>query len=641
MLKVYKRSSVDWDRARELLEEGSGAAGRVRHTLESLSDESREAMLTAAAVAGGWTRMTIWVIVGASLAVVLAATVLAAIVHRFLLQAADRRRLALFVERNPNPVLRLDGLGRVEFGNPSAAALAADLCGGGDALGELLPPNMGPHLRGAASADGTTVRLEHSLRDTDLSVELHYIDELDIHHAYLTDVTAERAARTRVEYLAFNDRLTGLPNWESLERDISRRLAEAAKPDDVYLAILKIDGWRTIVQSFGARESDVLLTHVAQALREAFEARRSDTRVYRIEGDTFAMLVPSDQAGGPAHEWLVDTLRRLADAPLHVEAQRLFITFGAGGAYGQMDDHAESLSRKASVALSEANRAGPGTARLFVKALDEKGKSRLALQADLQSAIGGNELFLVYQPQFEIASMRLVGAEALIRWNHPVRGLVSPGEFMPLAEQSALILPIGRWVMRTAAEQVQQFHARGLGEVSVAVNVSARQFADPDFLADLRTILDETGVDPGALELEITEGVAMLDTARTIVVLETIRDWGLRLSIDDFGTGFSSLSYLKRMPLDKLKIDQSFVRGLPGVAEDCAIAQAVIDLGHRMKLRIVAEGVETPEQLAWLRSRGCDVVQGYLTGRPSLPEDLVKAALSWQTADRPMRASAT
>lgn len=156
-----------------------------------------------------------------------------------------------------------------------------------------------------------------------------------------------------------------------------------------------------------------------------------------------------------------------------------------------------------------------------------------------------------------------------------------------------------------------------------------------------RTILDETGVDPGALELEITEGVAMLDTARTIAVLETIRNWGLRLSIDDFGTGFSSLSYLKRMPLDKLKIDQSFVRGLPGVAEDCAIAQAVIDLGHRMKLRIVAEGVETPEQLAWLKARGCDVVQGYLTGRPSLPEDLVKAALSWQTADRPLRASAT
>lgn len=625
VLRNYATSPVDWDRARALLEESSRTAGVVRRILEEMSAESRDAMLAATSVASAKTRSTIRVILGASLAVLVAAAVLAVMVHRFLLQAADRRRLALFVERNPNPVLRLDGTGQLEFANPSAFGLA-------DRLGipechprGLLPDAVGEHLVAIALGGGMPVRLEHRIRDTHLSIELHYIDEFDIYHAYLTDITTEHAARLHIEYIAFNDRLTGLPNRSSLERDLAALLAVPGTVS-VSLLIANIDNWRSVVQSIGANKSDALLGHIGHRLREAYACVANVHGPYRVDGDTFAVIqspVPDAEIWRSA---LATGLRRVSEVPLEVESQRVVLTLSAGIAHGDPGEHIESLSGKASAALAEANRLGPGTITAFVRDLDTRGRERLELHAALQGAVARGELFLLFQPQFDAESMQLVGAEALLRWNHPERGLVSPAEFMPLAEESALILPIGRWVVRTAAEHVRYFHSQGIKGISIAVNVSARQFSDPDFLEDIRAVLDETGIDPGSMELEITESVAMHDMARTVRVMETIRSWGLTLSIDDFGTGFSSLSYLKRLPLHKLKIDQSFVRGLPDMAEDRAIAQAVIELAHRMRLRVVAEGVETPEQLDWLRSHGCDVVQGYLTGRPGSHESLVEIA---------------
>jgi EAL domain-containing protein (putative c-di-GMP-specific phosphodiesterase class I) len=256
---------------------------------------------------------------------------------------------------------------------------------------------------------------------------------------------------------------------------------------------------------------------------------------------------------------------------------------------------------------------------------------RLALEGKLRRALERGEFSLHYQPQVDLRTNRIFGCEALIRWNQPELGMVSPATFIPLAEETGLIVPIGEWVVRTACLQSMAWQNDGLPAVTVVVNISARQFREKNLLQTVAKILTETGLDPTQLELEVTEGVIMHDAQRVIAVLQAFRDMGVRLSVDDFGTGYSSLSYLKRFPVNRLKIDQSFVRDITTNADDAAIAQAVITLGHTMNLRVIAEGVETTEQLAFLRRNHCDEVQGYLFGKPMPADEFEKLLQSGRT----------
>jgi EAL domain-containing protein (putative c-di-GMP-specific phosphodiesterase class I) len=256
---------------------------------------------------------------------------------------------------------------------------------------------------------------------------------------------------------------------------------------------------------------------------------------------------------------------------------------------------------------------------------------RQALETKLRRALEHGEFSLHYQPQVDLGSNRIFGCEALIRWNQPELGMVGPVKFIPLAEETGLIVPIGEWVVRTACRQCKAWQDAGLPAVTVAVNISARQFREKNLLRVIADILAETGVDPARLELEVTESVIMQDAQHVIATLQAFRDMGVKLSVDDFGTGYSSLSYLKRFPVDRLKIDQSFVRDITTNADDTAIAQAVITLGHTMNLRVIAEGVETPEQLAFLRRNRCDEMQGYLFGKPMPGDEFGKLLQSGRT----------
>jgi EAL domain-containing protein (putative c-di-GMP-specific phosphodiesterase class I) len=287
--------------------------------------------------------------------------------------------------------------------------------------------------------------------------------------------------------------------------------------------------------------------------------------------------------------------------------------------------------KRAELAMYRAKESGRNAYQLYTADLQTRVTERMALEGMLRRALERGEFLLHYQPQVDLRTNRIFGCEALIRWNQSDLGMIGPGTFIPLAEETGLIVPIGEWVVRTACLQTKAWQLAGLPVVTVAVNISARQFRDKTFLHTIKRILTETALDPAQLELEVTESVIMHDAQNVIADLQAFREMGIKLSVDDFGTGYSSLSYLKRFPVDRLKIDQSFVRDITANADDAAIAQAVITLGHTLNLRVIAEGVETPQQLAFLRSNHCDEMQGYLFGKPMPAEEFAKLLQSGRT----------
>jgi EAL domain-containing protein (putative c-di-GMP-specific phosphodiesterase class I) len=304
------------------------------------------------------------------------------------------------------------------------------------------------------------------------------------------------------------------------------------------------------------------------------------------------------------------------------------VTTSLGVSVYPADGHdAETLVRNADSAMYRAKEQGGDTCQLYTPAMNARAVERLALESRLRQALANNELELHFQPFIDLRTAELVGAEALLRWRHPDLGLVSPREFIPLAELSGLIVPIGEWVLRKACEEARKWHENGFGDMTVSVNLSSRQFQQADLMRQVRTALEESGLDPGSLDLEITESNAMQNAEHSIHTLWGLKKHGVRISMDDFGTGYSSLNYLKRFPIDRIKLDQSFVRDLPVDKDDAAIAMAVIAMGRSLELTVIAEGVETEEQLEFLRTHQCDQLQGFLLSTP-LPAEAFQEFLA-------------
>jgi diguanylate cyclase (GGDEF)-like protein len=393
--------------------------------------------------------------------------------------------------------------------------------------------------------------------------------------------------------------------------------------------MLDVDGFTNVNLSMGHGVGDSLLTAVAQRLQGV--VRESDI-VARMDGDEFAIL-----CGGPVTAEGVDLLvRRIVEA-----MARPFAVGGNKGGKGEVtlgisigvtmfptdDGDVEQLIQNATSAQCAVQASGGNGYRFFSTELNARLQHRMSTEADLRRALERGQLALHYQPKVDVASGRVRGFEALLRWHHPERGLVSPAEFIPIAEETGLIVPIGEWVLRRACTQVAEWRDAGLPVVTTSVNLSARQFKHADLVSVVRAVLAETALDPTLLELEVTESLLMEDTGRTVVTLQALREHGVTISLDDFGTGYSSLGYLTRFPIDAIKLDKSFVRDVVTDRQNGAITTAVIDLGHSLGLDVVAEGVETREQFDYLAQRSCDVVQGFLFGRP-VPAAEVPAVLA-------------
>ncbi len=441
-------------------------------------------------------------------------------------------------------------------------------------------------------------------------------------------------AKQELKFLALHDGLTKLPN-RTLLADRLEQEVQNAQREQIRFTVLSmdVDGFRQINDAYGMATGDKLLLEIADRLRGSLRSR--DT-LARLGGDEFVVLADTQQPADAVQlaEKLLDVVRQ----PVVVDTHELRVSMSIGIAiYDGREPLPSDVLRNADAAMNHAMALGHNCYVFFESSMSDDAQKQLQMAQDLRRAEERHELVLHYQPKYSTEDAQMIGAEALLRWQHPQRGLVPPGDFIPLAEKTGLIFQIGAWVLDEACRQMRQWQDAGHWTWTISVNLSALQFNDPDLIDLVRNSLERYRLQPQCLTLEITESTAMHDVNTSLAILQQLDQMGVRISIDDFGTGYSSLLYLKRLPASELKIDRGFVRDLMHDTEDAAIISAIVALGRALNLRIVAEGVETQEQQQFLKQLGCSSLQGFLLGRP-MPPDEFERAVSWREAgDRAMK----
>ncbi len=435
------------------------------------------------------------------------------------------------------------------------------------------------------------------------------------------------AEKTReLSHQALHDALTGLPNRALVLDRAEQMLARTARTPGMVAGALfvDVDGFKHVNDNLGHAAGDILLRTIGERLQAA--VRDQDT-VGRLGGDEFVVLVESSAEESTA-DILADRLVQALRDPVELDsnAAGIAVTVSIGVAVGQYSTP-DGLLRDADLALYAAKAAGRDRYSLFDASMHADVEGRVALELDLAEALEREQFFLLYQPIFDLASGRIEGVEALLRWRHPIRGIVAPDEFIPLAEESGMIVPIGRWVLTEACRQARAWSGEGGRPIGMSVNVSAYQLGREDFAEDVRQALGESGLDPAALMIEITETTVMRDVGASCDHLREIKELGVSIAVDDFGTGYASLSQLQKMPADILKVDRSFVSALEGGEQSRDLLQAILGVGHSMSLKVIAEGVETEEQLRTIMDMGCEMAQGFLMGRPG-PAEVIEGLLA-------------
>lgn len=436
------------------------------------------------------------------------------------------------------------------------------------------------------------------------------------------DVSEAHAMTMRMTHLAQHDFLTGLPNRVLLTDRLSQALALARRNDTMgALLFVDLDRFKQVNDSLGHEAGDELLKQVAGRLKSC--VREVDT-VCRQGGDEFVVLLDSLRDASDAGQ-IADKILAACALPYELGSHVAHVGASVGiSLFPDDGDDVDTLSRNADAAMYYAKQMGRQNFQYYAPAMDARAREHFTMENELRRALRDNELILHYQPLYDTSGGNLIGCEALLRWQHPQRGLVQPGDFLPLIENSALNVPVNQWVLREACRQVQAWRAAGLDAPPVSVNLSGAQFKRADFLPSVAEALRHSGLEPRYLNLELTENIVMHDADANIDILRELKSLGVQVSIDDFGIGYSNFGHLRRLPIDVLKIDKSFVRDLPGDANCAEITSAIIGLGKTLRLRVVAEGVETGEQLDFLRARGCDAVQGYHYSRPLAARDFAQ-----------------
>jgi len=464
----------------------------------------------------------------------------------------------------------------------------------------------------------------------------NYRGEISHYVSIFADITEHKQTEEHMRHLAHYDALTNLPNRTLFNDRLGQALINAQRDNGkAAVMFLDLDRFKNINDTLGHGIGDLLLQEVAVRLTGC--VRQGDT-VSRLGGDEFVVLLPELNDEKDAR-LVAQKLLNAAAFPMVLGGHELHISASIGISYYPMDGaNSEALMKNADVAMYRAKEEGRNNFQFYHASMNARSFERLAMETSMRYALNRGEFELYYQPRFSLPEGRIVGAEALIRWNHPDLGLVSPGLFIPLAEETGLILPIGEWVLKQVAAQGMSWQQAGFPRLSLAVNVSARQFRRVDFAGEVLQILRNSGFDPHHLELELTESTLMTHAEENIETLKKLNALGIRIAIDDFGTGYSSLSYLKRLPVDILKIDRSFVSEVPDNRDGVAIVEAIIAMAHSLGLHIIAEGVETTEQLEFLQMRKCNEIQGYYFSHPLPVEQFEQLLLEMQAVDDKLQA---
>jgi diguanylate cyclase (GGDEF)-like protein/PAS domain S-box-containing protein len=439
-----------------------------------------------------------------------------------------------------------------------------------------------------------------------------------------SDISERKEAEARIRYLAQHDVLTGLPNRTMFTADLVSAIASAKKlQQHLALLFIDLDHFKNINDSLGHHYGDLLLKATAERLKSRLKASDS---ICRQGGDEF-ILILQDIITPDEVAHIAERLISVLSTPIQLNEHEVTVSASIGIAlYPEDGDNEETLVKNADAAMYHAKQSGRDQYRFFVKSLNDSVHERLTIENGLRKALERNEFELYYQPQINLVSGKMTGVEALIRWHHPEFGMVPPSRFIPVAEDSGMIIPIGDWVLKEACRQAAAWHQNGLEEIMMAVNLSAVQFRRGDMVKSIYAALETSGLDPAYLELELTESILIQDTEKVLATVQQLKALGVKLAIDDFGTGYSSLSYLKRFNVDKLKIDQSFIRNMVNDPSDAAIVHAIIQMASSLKLRTIAEGVEDQSMLAPLRLHHCDEAQGYYFARPMPADELMRYA---------------
>ncbi|AHF65657.1 sensory box-containing diguanylate cyclase, putative [Pseudomonas cichorii JBC1] len=454
-----------------------------------------------------------------------------------------------------------------------------------------------------------------------LSISKVYGDNRELTHyiGIYEDITQSKLAQQRIERLAYTDNLTNLGNRPAFIRNLDERFARDSDTP-MSLLLVDIDNFKRINDSLGHQTGDKLLISLARRLRNTLSP--SDI-LARFASNEFAVLL--DQSGLEAGQNVASQVLATLDKPMFVDNQLISVTGSVGLACAPLHGRdPQTLMKNAGLALHKAKANGKHQVQVFTEALNAEASYKLFVENNLRRALTQNELEVFYQPKLCLRSGRLLGMEALLRWNHPEKGMIRPDQFISVAEETGLIIPIGKWVARQSCRMSKALTEAGFGNLQVAINVSPKQFSDPDLVSSIASILEEEALDASLLELELTEGLLLEATEDTRQQLDSLKKLGLSLAMDDFGTGYSSFSYLKKFPIDVIKIDRSFIRDIPDDEDDMEITSAVIAMAHNLKLKVVAEGIETAAQLKFLRRHRCDVGQGYLFDKPIPGEELIE-----------------
>jgi len=530
-------------------------------------------------------------------------------------------RLASFPELSPNPILEIDGnSGEITYINTAASIKFKDL-EQANSQHPLLKDLLTPQLK---NNNHLLIR-EVEIGEEIFEEYVHYLNETQLIRIYLFEITERKQSEKKLQYQAFHDSLTGLPNRRFFNKKLDFNLKNAEKYNNkIAVMFIDLDRFKNINDSLGHSIGDRLLQKFAERIKSCLQPEQM---VARWGGDEFTVLLPqiTDK------EEVANICQKILAAqkkPIQIGEKEFYVGCSIGIAlYPKDGKNAENLIANADAALYRVKQEGKNNYQFYSKIMNSEATLLLRLENHLYQALEKGEFLLYYQPQMNLKTQVIYGLEALLRWQHPELGLVSPGKFIPLAEETGLIVPIGEWVIKTAVAQNKAWQTLGLPPIRIAVNLSARQFEQANLVEKVAEILTETGLQPHLLELEITETTLMHNVELARQTLDKLLKLGVHISMDDFGTGYSSLGYLKKFPFNTLKIDQSFIRELEANPEDLAIVSAVITLGRGFNLKVIAEGVETLEQLELLRDLQCEEIQGYWLSKPLKAEEVPKFLL--------------
>lgn len=606
----------NWDEMRDILFEISSARKQLLPTLlrieketQIIVDKSHENTLQK-------METTHWMVLSYGFGIVFFAAVGAWYIRKYILTNAQNTRLAQFSLHNPNPILSVNNLGEVVYNNPACESLLEKVRLNKADVQHLIPENFSLLRTLVSKSETSQLTIEQNFHDRILQTNINWLKSIDAYDIHIVDETERKLAEQEVNHLAFFVQETNLPNQHKLEND----LCEMIEFDKAFsLGVFGITEFAQLVAGVGIQTADNIVQQLAKDVSLKLPA---GVKLYQLNERLFSIVMFGEHSSKML-ENIASSILEIAEDPIITDYGDFFIELDLGfSAFPQHGETSDKLLQNAMTALSVASHDEHSHFTVFNQAFASGIQSSINMLDNLRNAVQNDELFLVFQPQLDLHQQRITGIETLVRWKHDDK-VISPTEFIPLAEESGLIVSIGKWILENACEFAKKLVEKGHVDVVVAVNVSPRQFSHPEFLATVKSILEKTDLAPRNLELEITEGVFMHNEEQMLALLHQIKDIGLQLSIDDFGTGYSSLSYLKKFPVDKLKIDQSFIKDCHNNEEDKAIVKTIVGLGKSLGLSLIAEGVEEETHVDFLTEIDCEEIQGYWYSRPVEPDALM------------------